>query len=57
MVVVLTAPHPGGADKNTQSKVGADCISGPGIRAVFWVGGVGASEWSHLTSGGHKRAG
>lgn len=45
VVVVLTAPHPGGADKNTRSKVEADCISGPGIKAVFgWV-------WWGLVSG------
>lgn len=38
VVVILTASHPGGADKNTGSMEkprGVDCISGPGIRAVF----------------------
>lgn len=36
MVVVLTAPGPGGADKETGMKEtsrGVDCISRPGIRA------------------------
>lgn len=40
VVVVLTASHPGGADKNTgprETHRGVDCISGPGIRAVFGV--------------------
>ena len=38
--VVLTASHPGGADKNIgprETHRGVDCISGPGIRAVFGV--------------------
>lgn len=41
VVVVLTASHPGGADKNTalrETSRGVDCISGPGIRAVFRKG-------------------
>lgn len=43
VVVVLTTSHPGGADKNTRSREtprGVDCVSGPGIRAVF----LGSSE-------------
>ena len=38
VVVVLTTSHPGGADKNTEFRethTGVDCISRPGIRAVF----------------------
>ena len=38
VVVVSTASHPGGADKNTGSRETGrrvDSISGPGIRAVF----------------------
>lgn len=38
VVVVLTAPRPGGADKNTGSRDSAvDCISQPGSRAGFGV--------------------
>lgn len=44
MVVVLTAPHPGGTDKNTGSRAetrsGVDCISGLSVR----VGGRGGRE-------------
>lgn len=38
VVVVLTASHPGGADKNTglrETSRGVDCISGTGTEAVF----------------------
>lgn len=38
VVVVLTASHAGGADKNTglrETSRGVDCISGPGNRAAF----------------------
>lgn len=42
VVVVLTASHPGGADKETGMKEtsrGLDCISRPGIRAEgFFLG-------------------
>lgn len=41
VVVVLTASHPGGADKETGMKEtsrGVDCISQPAIRAVDFLG-------------------
>lgn len=41
VVVVLTASHPGGADKETGTKEtssGVDCISGPGIGAAAFLG-------------------
>lgn len=42
VVVVLTASHPGGADKNTglrETSRGLDCISGTQIETVFRGGG------------------
>lgn len=41
VAVVLTASHPGGADKETrmqETSRGVDSISWPGIRAVAFLG-------------------
>lgn len=51
VVVVLTAPHPGGADKKMRTKEtsrGVDCISRPGIRAAWLFLGIRVENMSEL---------